>query len=88
MPRGRRWARESKLAKRNQFHPRRDDVDPVFDELVAELRKRKRAIGHGRVFCEMDVDQGGQVIAFTVSTDRLTNEDVRRILAEPPKGPR
>lgn len=76
------------MAKRNQFHARRDDVDPNFDELVSELRKRKHVIGHGRVFLEMDVDQGGHVIAYNVSTDRLTNEDVRRILAEPPKGPR
>jgi len=68
------------------FHP--DDVDVVFDELVSDLRKRKRVVGHGRIFAAIEVDEGGHVTDYRLATDRLTDEDVDKILREPPRGHR
>ena len=68
------------------FHP--DYVDVVFDELVSDLRKRKRVVGHGRIFAAIAVDEDGHVTDYRLATDRLTDEDVDRILREPPRRPR
>lgn len=76
------------MAKRNHHQLHSDDVDVVFDELVSDLRKRKRIVGHGRIFAAIEVDEGGHVTDYQLATDRLTGEDVDRILREPPKGPR
>lgn len=76
------------MAKRNhhQLHP--DDVDVVFDDLIKDLRKRKRVLGHGCINAMIEVDGGGQVTDYVLESNRLTIDDVRRILIEPPRGPR
>ena len=70
----------------HQLHP--DDVDVVFDEFIGALRKRKRVVGHGRIFAAIAVDATGHVTDYRLATDRLTDEDVDRILREPPRRPR
>lgn len=76
------------MAKRNHHQLHSDDVDVVFDELVSDLRKRKRIVGHGRIFAAIEVDGGGYVTDYSLAANRLTDGDVDKILREMPRGPR
>lgn len=58
--------------------------DIALDAACAELRRRIRKRGHGRVFLEVDVD-GGVATEFVFRDEAMTKADWERLVTGVPR---